>query len=822
MALTPLSPDIPESRAELAQELRRLFLTLDVSLRRWAEQQTRDPGAVSRYLSGRRPVQKSFVEDLIASAGTPPRAPLDEAAVAHVWGLFDKDVVTRLASTHSTRELQRAHERILDLERRLAVAEGRPVPAPLPRQVADATGTTSIVAVPTRSIAGLSERDAVDGPPQGPGCAPGTPPMLGPDPAATVDSPVEIPSAAWYAASDSRCWYSAAYVRRMVERGGIREDFASEIETMATRVVERLANPSAPVAYAARGLVVAPLQSGRTARVAAIAGRALDAGYRLIIVLAGHANWERQQLQEYLDKNLLGRENVAPDGVVPADYAEDPAWHMAEGFAVHGARPSRLGAFDIIRVTSRTSDYGRRSSDAQAFAFSKQDPALPFHHPQNLQSAPARLLVVKKNKAVLTRLIDDLRAADESLLEVPALVIDLAPEALPSTAIHTRREAGSGHTGLATLTRCVEGLLALLPRAQYVAWTTDPSVDRLFHLARIPATFPKDFVVSVPRPAGHLGIDDLYVAGGIRAAERTYANSPRMAHVRELDVHDAADDSEERRALDMFVLTGAVRLYRAAADGRDAFAVGQDHHVMMVHTAPRVADLHATSDRLRQLWHQDAENADESIARLWSLYETDVAPVSRARAHSRAVPNTFSDLIPFIRAARARLDRGSGPVPPWEGPHGQDRTSGDGKPVWTVVVVGGRPVDAELAEAATVRYYSPRVRIASLLYTGAALITRHHDLVRLYVCRPQDAAGQRPDLLAAMATAHRSSREIFALLTQSAFTPKGGPPITPDQLPSLIAELRERQSLGAEIGPVPEHRRGHNSLPGRGSANFDG
>ncbi|MGW0826948.1 hypothetical protein [Streptomyces sp. NPDC002845] len=43
-------------------------------------------------------------------------------------------------------------------------------------------------------------------------------------------------------------------------------------------------------AYQSKGMLIAHVQSGRSANIAGVVGKAIDAGYRLVIVLSGTTN----------------------------------------------------------------------------------------------------------------------------------------------------------------------------------------------------------------------------------------------------------------------------------------------------------------------------------------------------------------------------------------------------------------------------------------------------------------------------------------------------------------------------------------------------
>ena len=71
-------------------------------------------------------------------------------------------------------------------------------------------------------------------------------------------------------------------------------------------LLSRFEKPTRPGKWDRRGMVVGQVQSGKTANYTGLICKAADAGYRLIIVLAGIHNSLRSQTQLRLDREFLG------------------------------------------------------------------------------------------------------------------------------------------------------------------------------------------------------------------------------------------------------------------------------------------------------------------------------------------------------------------------------------------------------------------------------------------------------------------------------------------------------------------------------------
>lgn len=612
-------------------------------------------------------------------------------------------------------------------------------------------------------------------------------------PVSFTDGPIVIDSAftPWYspAHQPGAPWYWPAYERYLTQIKGWAPDAAARVGASADQVVARLADPTGSSAYQTKGLVVGYVQSGKTANITGVVAKAVDAGYRLVIILSGSLNILRAQTQRRIDQEMVGRENIlrnAPEE--ECEYAADPDWQAGE-FLTHGGLPSRLGAFDVLRLTTLNSDYQPLRQGIAALEFEKANPALPLHHPANLHRTAARLMVVKKNKTVLSALVRDLRRLGTQLQEIPALIVDdESDHGSVNTAHPGRQREGPERSAINAL---LSRLLGMLPRAQYVAYTATPFANVLIDPHDSEDVFPKDFVLSLPRPAGYMGARDFHdIDSTIPPEERTVVNSQEKAHVR--PIHDASDsESSLQGALDAFVLSGAIKMYREA---RDPSGVSYRHHTMLVHESVRIADHRELTHRLLRLWYEPDPSSATGLARLRQLHDCDFAPVSAHRADGLVFPASFDELIPYIAAARARITHGAeNPVVVVNGDTDIERATVDfdRRPVWKILVGGAKLARGFTVEGLTVSYYRRAAAQAdTLMQMGRWFGFRpgYADLVRLYISRGVATGHTDVDLYEAFRAMCRAEEDFRSQLSDYAHLVDGKPMVTPAQLPPLVAQ----------------------------------
>ena len=636
----------------------------------------------------------------------------------------------------------------------------------------------------------------------------------------------------WYARvmGDRVPFYWEHYADYLAQRGW-HENSIAALDLNTTRIVERLADPERDNAYQAKGLVVGYVQSGKTANFTGVAAKAVDAGYRLIIVLTGTTDLLRGQTQRRLDKELVGYENLMrgiddddQEALLTVDYAGDPDW---QEFVRHGALPSTMGVSDVLRLTTHAGDYKSLRQGISTLDFDRFDPALPLNASVNLHRVPTRIAIVKKNKSVLTKLVADLKRITAKLADIPALIID---DESDQASINTSNpdKWAKGRTERTAINGLISELLHKLPRGQYVGYTATPFANVFVDPSDAVDIFPRDFILSLDRSPGYMGARDFHDLDRLPEDEKpTVANSNELAFVRQVD----PDASEEalQESLDMFVLTGAIKLFREAARGQPGRF---KHHTMLVHESVRQAHHRTLADDIRDLWGTSGYYGAGGLKRLEDLFIRDVLPVCQARADGEEVPASFADVKPFVGAVVGRIEGSANdPVLIVNGDKDAAKEDVDfeRRAVWRILVGGTKLSRGFTVEGLTVSYYRRQTKQAdTLMQMGRWFGFRagYKDLVRLYIGRgAPGTAGTPSDLYRAFEAACRSEELFRAEIERYATVEDGVPTITPLQVPPLVAQhlgwlkpaasnkmynarLVERRSPGERLEPVgyPEAR----------------
>ena len=306
---------------------------------------------------------------------------------------------------------------------------------------------------------------------------------------------------AWLDAARKRDWRLWDRYRRYLE-DDLPPSAIEALDESTDGVLGLLEDPDREGHWDRRGLVVGHVQSGKTGHYTGLICKAADAGYKIIIVLAGLHNNLRAQTQIRLDEGFLGY-ITAPQG---SDLERTGVGHKDRDPEI---RPNY--------VTNRT----ERGDFSLAVA-------------KNLGISPEKrpwLFVVKKNKAVLDRLLSWIRnhvadAVDQEtgkkiVSRLPLLMIDdEADNASVDTGEQEFDEEGrpdEDHSPTA-INRLLRGILHAFARKAYVGYTATPFANIFIHergetREHGPDLFPSAFIINLAAPSNYVGPARLFGIG---------------------------------------------------------------------------------------------------------------------------------------------------------------------------------------------------------------------------------------------------------------------------------------------------------------------
>lgn len=590
------------------------------------------------------------------------------------------------------------------------------------------------------------------------------------------------------------------YYKYLVEQKNWRGKALDDLSSSTSEIVRRLSDPTRVEAKQTRGLVVGYVQSGKTANFTGLVARAIDAGYRLIIILTGTIELLRGQTQRRLDMELVGRENILAgheedEDTSGLDYRQDDDW-IEHRFVEHGAPVATDQEPSIIRVTTHHSDYKRLPDEVSKLRFTRVDKNQPLNHPANLAAVDAYVAVLKKNPAPLKKLIADLKPLGQTLDELPVLIIDDESDQASVDTTNPKKKTGSAKDQRTAVNKHIGDVLGLCKRAQYVGYTATPFANVFINPDDDTDLFPSDFLISLPRPQGYMGVQEFHDVGrSWEDEDKTVANSNELAYVRPLEgTGDVPQDMEEElaEAVDAYVLSGAIKKYREAQYRAMGSERTFQHHTMIVHESMFTADAGATRKTLRQLWSRGQYTLPSGLARLRSLFDDDFRPVSLARSAGEPTPDDFEELRPYVGQAIAAMTAGEEEAflvvnSDKALTAGQAKLDFQAHPVWKILIGGTQLSRGFTVEGLTISYYRRKTGQAdTLMQAGRWFGFRagYADLVRLYIRRDDDV-----DLYAAFEALLQDEEDFRSELKQyEGWGPDGKPLLEPRAIPPLVTQ----------------------------------
>jgi hypothetical protein len=266
--------------------------------------------------------------------------------------------------------------------------------------------------------------------------------------------------------------------RRLLSDKKLSNQVVATIDNVTDRVLGLLANPLAGEKWYRRGMVVGHVQSGKTANYTGLICKAADAGYKLIVVIAGIHNNLRNQTQARIDEGFVGRDSARllskKDDLIIG-----------------------VGRYDINRRPSTFTNSVRDFNKQMATSV-----GVPL---QNLKE-PA-VFVIKKNSSTLTRLLEWLKELSAGRggknVDAPMLLIDDEADNATINIRHGQAEASR-------INSQIRELLKLFSKRCYVGYTATPFANIFIdpdstHDMYGDDLFPKNFIVSLDPPSNYFG-----------------------------------------------------------------------------------------------------------------------------------------------------------------------------------------------------------------------------------------------------------------------------------------------------------------------------
>ena len=350
-----------------------------------------------------------------------------------------------------------------------------------------------------------------------------------------------------------------------------------ELDDSTEKTLDKLESPLRVGQWDRRGLVVGHVQSGKTAHYTALAAKAIDAGYQIVIILAGIHNSLRSQTQERIDEELIGRDSTNNNQSILSGVGE---------FDQRKGAP-RLPFIIWTCTTSEENGDFRPAIANQVY--------VPVGEGTRL------VMVVKKNASILRQLTGWLRSLTpqpgQGRIPAPALIID---DEADNSSI-TTNDMDDPDNDPTRINGLIRKLLISFDRISFVGYTATPmsnifirpEVDQKECLEFGPDLFPSSFIIGLKAPSNYVGSAKVFgrIADDTAGFEE---QEPLPMHVdiddwqawmpsgHRVGHHPSDLPASLKEALNYYILTCTIRSLRG-------HMAQKKHNTMLVHVTRFVA-----------------------------------------------------------------------------------------------------------------------------------------------------------------------------------------------------------------------------------------
>jgi hypothetical protein len=399
----------------------------------------------------------------------------------------------------------------------------------------------------------------------------------------------------------------------------------NDLDDFTDKILDKCVNPKNQGSWDRRGMVVGHVQSGKTSNYVGLVNKATDAGYKVIIIIAGTISSLRRQTQERIDLGYIGRNSSA---------------FIRE----NENRIIGVGKYKVnTDIYSLTSSY-YNSDDEGDFS---QSVANRLNIP--IGKNPI-VFVIKKNKSILENLIDwfskneNIKTIDGSpkLFDVPALIID---DEADSASVNASKDINE----IKTINRLIRTLLNVFNQNTFVGYTATPYANLFISQdfnEELTTTvknkqykigedlFPRDFIINIKAPTNYIGAAKIFGFENPDGEEKEPLDifreindfdPPFFRTINKFNKEDLPSylPPSLKKAIKSFILTCTIRRLRGHENKHNSMLI---HVALLVKWIDKVAYL--VNEKTKE-YANAIKSEDETILNeLKELFETDFVPTT--------------------------------------------------------------------------------------------------------------------------------------------------------------------------------------------------
>lgn len=460
-----------------------------------------------------------------------------------------------------------------------------------------------------------------------------------------------------------------------------------DLDEQSTLVLKNLAPPDGNAGIY-KGLVLGYVQSGKTANFSAVTAKAIDQGYKIIIVLGGLYNNLRSQTERRLRKEIIDPHE--PNGTIClTDATDDGDFQTPKGITAGNLLKSKAPVFCVI----------------------------------------------KKNKSPMTKFLDWFQNVDKELLKrSPVLIID---DEADQASVNDNDPEKDRNAINDLLTKMIN-FFGTNTVTNYIGYTATPFANIFIDASDKNDVFPEDFIVSLNPPKEYNGTEKLFGRAPIDGdSGKEGMNIFRFIEPHEISSIQDLDSMKElpsslRLAIDSYLLACSERILRGQKS---------EHMTMLVHTS-HIKENHLKMCLVIETYITNVKNSllskdEKYLSVLKNIWANDFSTTSYQITNKKIT--SFERVVQALEI----FIRGLWDKPIMENSESKTRLDFTGQdPVWAIIVGGNTLSRGLTVEGLTVSYFQRNSKgYDTLLQMGRWFGYRDNylDLTRIYVTHEMHA-----------------------------------------------------------------------------------
>ena len=517
------------------------------------------------------------------------------------------------------------------------------------------------------------------------------------------------------------------YKQYLEEEKNYSPDVINKLDLLTDEILNNLFDPTLKIKINKKGLVVGQVQSGKTGNYTGLICKAADAGFGLIIVLAGIHNNLRSQTQLRIDESFLGFDTKHKRAL------------KTKNIRIGVGQPS----YSNKKVAHSLTSSEEKGDFNQAVANSLG---------LNFDTSDTLIAVIKKNPGPLRQVYSWLSANAKEDSELRNAIREKAILVIDDEADNASINTNKKDREPTRINGQIRDILNLFNKSAYVGYTATPFAN-IFIPLNDENLFPRNFIKNIPAPTNYIGPEKIF--GFSPLEENDDSNSVLPIVNRIIDYKSFVPDRHKmddqlplslpeslKRAIRCFIITCAIRRLRGQTAVHNSMLIHvsrfqrwQDHITEII--SNQLIDYRNRIDQNDIVTLEVFKNTFESDDTGYKSYISVSEQILSSKLEnidSQVFVHRWSDIIEHLNEAVQRIK-----VRAIHGGSGEALDYYDHKDGLSVIALGGNKLSRGLTlEGLSVSYYLRASRMYdTLMQMGRWFGYRggYVDLCRLFTSR---------------------------------------------------------------------------------------